>query len=204
VTTPSGDTQLSNGVPSPSVRRGQLPAVLLRQRSSRAGHLTVQISGGTGDADLYTRFGSRRPSPPTTAGLTSPATTRRVPSTTPRRQLLRHAQRLHLLLGRDVESDVCRRHHHGVDQRSSVTGISALPGRSSSGSWRSRGQARVVFTISGARRCDLYVRRGRVRPRQLDCRPYLNGNNETCTFTNPVAGDYFVMLRGFAAYSGVT
>ena len=37
-----------------------------------------------------------------------------------------------------------------------------------------------------------------------DCRPYLNGNNETCSFTNPAATDYYVMLRGYQSYSGVT
>jgi hypothetical protein len=38
----------------------------------------------------------------------------------------------------------------------------------------------------------------------FDRRPFLNGNSETCTFNNPAAGDHFVMIRGFAAYSGVT
>ena len=36
------------------------------------------------------------------------------------------------------------------------------------------------------------------------CRPYKNGNAETCTFTNPAAGTYWVMLNAYAAYSGVT
>jgi len=68
------------------------------------------------------------------------------------------------------------------------------------------GQTQVVFNISGGTGdADLYVRRGaRPTTATFDCRPFINGNNETCTFTNPVAGDYFVMLRGFAAFSGVT
>ena len=36
------------------------------------------------------------------------------------------------------------------------------------------------------------------------CRPYIIGSNETCTITGPTAGSYFVMLRGFTDYSGVT
>jgi hypothetical protein len=88
-----------------------------------------------------------------------------------------------------------------------VTGISGASG--SQQFWKlavPAGQAKVVFTISGGTGdADLYVRRGaRPTTTTYDCRPYLNGNNETCTFTNPVAGDYFVMLRGFTAYSGVT
>jgi hypothetical protein len=36
------------------------------------------------------------------------------------------------------------------------------------------------------------------------CRPHLAGNNESCTLSNTSASDYYVMLRGYAAYSGVT
>ena len=68
------------------------------------------------------------------------------------------------------------------------------------------GQTQVVFNISGGTGdADLYVRRGsRPTTATFDCRPFISGNNETCTFTNPVAADYFVMIRGFAAFSGVT
>jgi serine protease len=34
--------------------------------------------------------------------------------------------------------------------------------------------------------------------------PDLNGNNETCTLPNTSAGDYYVMLRGYTAYSSVS
>jgi hypothetical protein len=36
------------------------------------------------------------------------------------------------------------------------------------------------------------------------CRPYLHGNNETCTFAVPAAGTYYVMLRAYTSYTGVT
>ncbi|MBS1122359.1 MAG: family peptidase, partial [Deltaproteobacteria bacterium] len=36
------------------------------------------------------------------------------------------------------------------------------------------------------------------------CRPYLNGNTETCTASNTTAGDYYVMVRGYAAYAGMS
>ena len=38
----------------------------------------------------------------------------------------------------------------------------------------------------------------------FSCRPYLNGNNETCTINNTSAGDYYIMLRAYRSYSGVT
>lgn len=52
---------------------------------------------------------------------------------------------------------------------------------------------------------DLYVRRGsRPTTSAYDCRPYLNGNNESCTFNNPVAATYHIGIRGYTAVSGVT
>jgi hypothetical protein len=68
------------------------------------------------------------------------------------------------------------------------------------------GQSHLQFSISGVSGdADLYVRRGQV-PTQTawDCRPFRVGNAETCTFDSPVAGDWYVMLRGFLSYSGVT
>ncbi len=37
-----------------------------------------------------------------------------------------------------------------------------------------------------------------------DCRPYANGNAETCNIATAQAGTYYVMLNGYAAYSGVS
>jgi serine protease len=88
-----------------------------------------------------------------------------------------------------------------------ITGVS---GASGSQTWFERtvpsGQTRVVFSISGGTGdADLYVKAGaKPTTSTFDCRPFLNGNSETCTVTNPAAGDYFVMIRGFATYSGVT
>ena len=88
-----------------------------------------------------------------------------------------------------------------------VTGISGATG--SSQYWRlavPAGQAKVVFTISGGTGdADLYVQSA-ARPTTTSyvCRPYLTGNAETCTITGPAAGDYYVMLRGYAAFTGVS
>jgi hypothetical protein len=68
------------------------------------------------------------------------------------------------------------------------------------------GQTTLTFTISGGTGdADMYVQSGsKPTTTAYQCRPYLNGNNETCTFSPPAAGTYYVMLRGYAAYSGVT
>ena len=68
------------------------------------------------------------------------------------------------------------------------------------------GKTSLTFTISGGTGdADLYVRSGaKPTTSTWNCRPFLNGNNETCTLTNPAAGDWYVMIRGFTAFSGVT
>jgi pseudolysin/vibriolysin len=68
------------------------------------------------------------------------------------------------------------------------------------------GQASVVFTISGGTGdADMYVKLGSApTSSSYNCRPYLTGNNETCTFNAPTAGTYYVNVRAYAAYSGVS
>jgi hypothetical protein len=61
------------------------------------------------------------------------------------------------------------------------------------------------FSIAGGTGdADLYVRFGAApTTATYDCRPYANGNNETCTFEPSQAGNYYVMLHAYSAYSGV-
>ena len=68
------------------------------------------------------------------------------------------------------------------------------------------GRASVSFTISGGTGdADLYLRRGSAPTTSTyDCRPYKSGNTETCNVSNPVAGTYYVNVRAYAAYSGVS
>ena len=74
--------------------------------------------------------------------------------------------------------------------------------------WRINTPAGKTLTVrisGGTGDADLYVRFGtRPTTSSYACRPYLTGNNETCTLSNTSAGDYYVMLRGYAAYSGVS
>uniref|UniRef100_UPI00260C1FCE PPC domain-containing protein n=1 Tax=Thermomonas sp. TaxID=1971895 RepID=UPI00260C1FCE len=37
-----------------------------------------------------------------------------------------------------------------------------------------------------------------------DCRPYKSGNSESCTFASPSAGTYYVRLKAYQAFSGVS
>jgi hypothetical protein len=68
------------------------------------------------------------------------------------------------------------------------------------------GATQLTVVISGGTGdVDLYVRRGEL-PQEFvyDCRPFRPGNEETCTFTPPAAGYWYIMLRGHAAYADVS
>ena len=88
-----------------------------------------------------------------------------------------------------------------------VTGLSGGTGEKAFWSLEvPAGQSSLSFTIAGGTGdADLYVLSG-TKPTlsSYSCRPYVNGNTETCTFFSPVAGTWWAMLNGYAAYAGVT
>ena len=63
----------------------------------------------------------------------------------------------------------------------------------------------LTVTMSGGTGdADLYVRRGSVpTTTAYTCRPYLNGNNETCTISVSSAATYYIQIRGYSAYANV-
>jgi serine protease len=68
------------------------------------------------------------------------------------------------------------------------------------------GQSNLTISISGGSGdADLYVLfNSKPTQSSYSCRPYLNGNNETCSFTNPAAGRWWVMLHAYTAYSNTS
>jgi pseudolysin/vibriolysin len=63
----------------------------------------------------------------------------------------------------------------------------------------------VISTAGGTGDADLYVKFGaRPTSSSYDCRPYAIGNAESCSFANPAAGAYYVVVHGFAAFSGLS
>ena len=68
------------------------------------------------------------------------------------------------------------------------------------------GQDELEISLSGGTGdCDLYVRLGsEPTTTSYDYRPYKVGNEETVTVENPADGTWYVMLRGYSAYSGPT
>ena len=68
------------------------------------------------------------------------------------------------------------------------------------------GQDELEIQISGGTGdCDLYVRKDtEPTTTTYDHRPYKVGNNETVLVESPAAGMWYIMLRGYTAFAGLT
>jgi len=71
------------------------------------------------------------------------------------------------------------------------------------------GKTSVVFAQAGKTGttgdADLYVRYNAApTSTTYNCRPYLGGNNESCTISNPTAGTWYACSYGYSAYTAVT
>ena len=88
-----------------------------------------------------------------------------------------------------------------------VTGLGAASGASLSYTVNvPAGSAQLRVAISGGSGdADLYLRQGSAPTDTVyTCRPYLSGNNETCTVNSPAAGTWYVRVKAYSTFSGVT
>src|SRR5258706_7285133 len=98
----------------------------------------------------------------------------------------------------------------GVTTLTSGQAVPNLAG--ATGSWQyfkiavPSGQTSLAISMSGGTGdADLYVKFGaQPTSSSYDYRPYLSGNNESVSVTSPAAGDWYIGLNGYAAYSGVS
>jgi vibriolysin len=88
--------------------------------------------------------------------------------------------------------------------------VSGISGASGSKKYYSlavpSGQSNLSFVMSGGSGdADLYVQYGQAPTTSVwQCRPYTGGNSETCNFSNPAAGTWYVMIVGYTSYSSTT
>ena len=63
----------------------------------------------------------------------------------------------------------------------------------------------TVATSGGSGDADLYVNYGSASTASnYQCRPYKNGNEETCQIDNPQSGTWYIDIQGYRAASGIT
>ena len=206
-----GVTELQNGVPVYGLTGTQADELHFRlQVPAGVDELTFETSGGTGDVDLYLKRGSQptfgsydcRPFTPgnsETCSLDSPGA----------------GDWYAMVYGFVSFSGVTLVGSYqggggsGITELQNDVHVYGLAG-SESDELHFRlqvpaGADQLTFeTSGGSGDADLYVKRG-AQPTTLsyDCRPWLTGNDESCSFDSPSGGDWYVMVRGWAAFSGV-
>jgi hypothetical protein len=199
-------TPLSNGVPVTGLSgaSGQQSMFSIAVPAGQT-QLTVTISGGTGDADLYVRAGSQPDLTtfdcrPFITGNAETCTFQNPAATTWFVMLNGFTQYSGVTLTATFSST-------STGPQLLVKNIHATTGHSHIFSLVvPAGQSTLTIQISGGTGdADLYVRKN-VRPTlsKFDCRPLLSGNNEVCTFANPVAATYDISVRATVGYTGVT
>ncbi|WP_371352783.1 M28 family metallopeptidase [Pseudoalteromonas sp. 68 DY56-GL68] len=170
-------------------------------------NLEFTTQGGTGDADLYVKFGSK----PTLQDFDCKSTTSSSNESCA------------------ISSIQAGTYHVMVEAWNEIAGV-ALTGSYSqssgstpidrtetnvnvpSGTWQRftqaipSGMSNLTVTISGGSGdADLYVNYGSPSTSSnYQCRPYKNGNEETCQISNPQAGTWYIDLQGYSSALGVT
>ena len=201
---------LSNGVAKTgiSVATGAWTCDYTLVVPSGATGLKFDMSGGTGDADMYVKFGS---SPTETSYDYRPyagGNAESCPIATAQ------AGTYYVKLkGYSAASGVSLvgafTSGGGTTPTLSVLNISGASG--SAQYWTLAATAGKAVTINIAPNAagttgdaDLYVKFGsQPTDTVFDCRPYKSGSTESCTLTPTVSGTYHIMLRGYSAYTGV-
>ncbi|MGV6851735.1 MAG: S8 family peptidase [bacterium] len=169
--------------------------------------LQINMSGGTGDADLYVKFGAEPTSSsydcrPYKSGNTESCTF----ATTSEGDYFISINAYSAYSGMSLSVSYTEA-GGSTGGGGTVNNISATKGN-----WNyytvtvPAGMAQLKVDISGGTGdADLYVRLGsQPTTSSYDCRPYKSGNTETCTFANPAAGTWHIGIRAYATYSGVT
>ncbi len=172
-------------------------------------NLVVSTSGGTGDPDLYVRFGSAPTTTTYDCRSFADGPTEQCTFASPQ------AGTYHVLINgfsafsgtsltaswQAPVTNTQLQNGVAVNGLSGATGASlaytiAIPSGASN---------LVVRTSGGSGDPDLYVRLGSAPTTgTYDCRSIAVGPTEQCTFATPSAGTYHVLISGFAAFSGLS
>ncbi|WP_404341231.1 S8 family peptidase [Pseudoalteromonas mariniglutinosa] len=173
-------------------------------------NVTFTMSGGSGDADMYVRAGSA----PTTAsydcrpyenGNNEECSIDNPTSGTYHVMLDAYAAYSNVsLVGNLTPSGDTGTPQAGGGTVEDIT--------ANAGQWKHytlevpAGMASFTVTSSGGTGdADLFVKfDSQPTSSSYDCRPYKQGNSETCTFSNPQAGTWHLSLNAYQTFSGVT
>ncbi|MEM7764259.1 MAG: S8 family peptidase [Pseudomonadota bacterium] len=207
---PTGNNELTNGSPVTglSAATGQELRFTIEVPAGSS-DLSFSIGGGSGDADLYVRFGSA----PTTGsydcrpyrnGNSESCNFANPQAGTYHVMLRAYASFSNVTLtgsftepssGGGAEGGQAGADNLSASRRNWLRYTLEIP----------EGMSSLTVRISGGSGdADLYLRYGsQPSTSNYDCRPYRNGNTETCQISNPQAGTWHIGIRAYQTFSGV-
>ncbi len=201
------DKELVNGVAATNIGASTGSEVVYTlEVPAGATDISFASSGGSGDADMYVKFGS---TPTDNSWDCRPYKNGNTESCTGSSTGGKYYVRLKAYSTFSGVSLTGSYTSGGTNPpiNDTVSNISVAQGQ-----WAhytqelAAGYTNMTVTISGGSGdIDLYVRHGAQSTGTIyNCRPYLDGNNESCTFNAPAAGTWYLDLYGYSAASGVT
>lgn len=206
-TDPTDPTELQNGVPVNSITGGQgSETSYTLEVPANASDLSFSISGGTGDADLYVNVNAPATVDdyicrPYIGGNNETCDISNAQATTYHVMIRGYTSYTNVSLVGSYTT--------GSDGKVELHETNLSAGR---GGWEHfslnvpSGLGKLTVVISGGSGdADLYVREGaQPTTNSWDCRPYVDGNSETCEFNNPNGGTWHFGVRGYRSFSGVS
>ena len=176
--------------------------------------LLISTSGGTGDCDMYIKRGAR----PTTSDWDyRPADGGNEESIEVGGSNLSGRWYILLVADQAYSGATLKAHYFhyekpapDVKRLTQGVPVTDLAGKAGSQQFFSIEVPSTVQTFEirmsgGPGDADLYVRKGELpTTSEYDYRPYLTGSNEQVTITKSTAGTWFIMIRGYQAFSGVS
>ena len=204
---PTGGGVLSNGVAKTGISASSGSTVSYTMVvPAGATDLSFTMSGGTGDADMYVKFGSAPTDSsydcrPYKSGNAESCTFASPSAGTYHVRLKAYST----FSGVSLIGDYTAGGGGGDD--SSVS----LPNTSTGGVTGNytmavaAGKTATISISGGTGDADMYVKAGSApTSSSYNCRPYKSGNSETCTFTPSSATTYYINVRAYRAFTGVT
>ncbi|WNC69694.1 S8 family serine peptidase [Thalassotalea nanhaiensis] len=209
---PTGSNVLENGVAKTNLSASTSAELSFTiDVPAGATDLSFDMSGGTGDADLYVKFGSAPTSSSYDCRPYKSGNSESCPITTAQAgtyyvKVVAYSSFSGVNLTASFTEDSGGNGGGATGGSASVTDISV-----SRRAWKyytidvPAGMATLDFTMSGGTGdADMYIKRGsQPSSSSYDCRPYESGNNETCSFNNPIADTWHIGIYGYRAASGV-
>lgn len=201
-------SQLSNGIPVHGLAANTKTGLAFRMTvPAGATDLSFNINGGTGDADLYVKFGNK----PTFSSYDCRPYDNGNNETCKINNI--QAGEYHIVV-------LAYQSFTGVTLTGKYTATTTTPPinfedkniSDSRGRWKTygielpAGYSKVEASISGGSGdADLYVRKGTQSTKSsYDCRPYKIGNNESCSSPSPAADVWYFSIYAYDSYQGVT